>query len=124
MLGPPQLWTVLTTQWCPLPAALAWTWWRAIHLATWSRTVQWREAFLALAQRESGQSVHLVALCLTSQCAPSNLIQLVEALVQERVLPRRDGRTIIEVLLAQADQNGRWKRSRGRPQMAAQEETR
>jgi hypothetical protein len=43
MLGtPPQLWTWLTREWCPLPASLAWLWWRAVVKAQWSTTAQWR----------------------------------------------------------------------------------
>jgi hypothetical protein len=48
MVGaPPKLWNWLTTEWCPLPASLAWTLWRAIVRAQWSTAAQWREQFLA-----------------------------------------------------------------------------
>ena len=36
MLGAPQVWTWLTTRWCPLPPPLSGLWWRALTKARWS----------------------------------------------------------------------------------------
>jgi hypothetical protein len=45
MVGaPPKLWSWLTTEWCALPASLAWTLWRAIVRAQWSTAAQWRDS--------------------------------------------------------------------------------
>jgi hypothetical protein len=120
VLGPPRLWTVMVTGWCPLPAALAWTWWRAIERATWSASVAWREAFLTFARRREMEFVErdLVCTFFMRHCTPADLIALLEALIQERVLVARDGHRIEDALLALADKDGQWKHSSGRRQPA------
>jgi hypothetical protein len=113
--GPPQLWGWLTRQWCPLPASLAWTWWRAISRAQWSASVEWRTVFLDFARRCTGSpNDEVIALFFTQHCAPHDLVTLIEALVQEQVLRRRDGRCIEEALLQQCDAQGQWTHVRGR----------
>jgi hypothetical protein len=70
MLGPPRLWTCLTTDWCPLPPSLAWTWWRALVRAQWSTSVEWRDAFLVFARRPDRTSAEMVGYFFTRHCAP------------------------------------------------------
>ena len=53
MLGPPQLWSCLTTDYIPMPASLSWQLWRAIVRARWSRSVEWREQFLSLSRQNA-----------------------------------------------------------------------
>jgi hypothetical protein len=115
MLGPPRLWACLTREWCPLPSSLAWTLWRAIVRARWSGAVEWRTVFLDFARRCTGvPSRAVVTVFFAQHCAPHDLMTLIEALVQEQVLLRRDGRRIEEILLGQCDAQGAWKHQRGR----------
>jgi len=116
--GPPRLWTCLTRDWCPLPRSLAWVWWRAISRAQWSASAEWREAFLVFARRSDRTSAEMVHYFFTRHYAPHDLVTLLEALVQERVLLARDGHSIEEVLLQQCDAQGQWKHERGRRQPA------
>ena len=120
MLGPPWLWRVLVTGWCPLPASLAWTWWRAIVRAQWSASVAWRQAFLTFARRQDTEFIErdLVCTFFMRHCTPADLITLLEALRQERVLLAHDALRIEEHLLAQADKDGQWEHRRGRRQPA------
>lgn len=119
MLGPPRLWGWLTRTWCPLPASMAWTWWRAIARARWSASVEWRTVFLAFDRRCTGRpNEHVVALFFHQHCAPQDLVTLIEALVQEQVLLRRDGRRIEEIVLGLCDAQGQWKQPHGRRQPA------
>jgi hypothetical protein len=109
----------LTTDWCPLPRSLAWTWWRALVRAQWSTSVEWREAFLVFARRCDGvPSRAVLAHFFAHHCAPHDLVTLLESLVQEQVLLRRDGRMIEEILLRQCDHEGQWKHQQGRKQPA------
>jgi hypothetical protein len=112
MLGPPQLWTVLTTQWCPVPPPLAWCWWRAILRARWSLAVQWREAFLAKARTDAALTRGEAAAFLGELASLPALVTLVEQLLREQVLLKPDGHKIINMLLDQADATGQWKHLR------------
>jgi hypothetical protein len=109
MMGPPQLWTVIVTQWCPLPAALAWVWWRAISKAQWSLAVEWRDAFLEKAQQQAVLTRGEVAGFLGHLVTLPTLMQLVGALRHERVLLAQDARQLEDRLLALADRDGQWK---------------
>jgi hypothetical protein len=114
MTGPPQLWQYLTTHYLPLPPALAWQWWRAIVRARWGTAVAWRDAFLTLSRTNAALTPNLVPDYLGELATLGRLVELVEALMQEKTLLRHDGRAIEEALFAWADQHGQWIRERRR----------
>ena len=101
--SPPPLWHYLTTAWCPLPADLARAWWFALAHSTWSQAVSWRGQFLAFAQQDGLMTSDVVADFLAEIATPAHLIALVEQLMHEQRLLRRDGRQIEERLLARTD---------------------
>jgi hypothetical protein len=75
--------------------------------------------FLDFAHRCAGEpSRAVVTVFFARHCAPNDLVTLIETLVQEQVLLRRDGRRIEEVLLGHCDAQGQWKHQRGRRQSA------
>jgi hypothetical protein len=113
MIGPPRLWTTLVTGWCPLPASLAWVWWRALVRTHRQASVEWREAFLTFARRQDTEFIERDLICtfLMRHCTPRDLIALLEALIEERVLLPRDGHRIEEALLVQCDAHRKWKHS-------------
>ena len=108
MLGPPQLWTTLTTNYLSLPASTSWQLWRSIVRSRWSRSVEWREQFLCLSRQHAVLSRTLVADYLGELWTLARLTQLVEGLVAERVLMRRDGTKIEEALFGCADATGQF----------------
>jgi hypothetical protein len=106
MTGPPQLWSVLTGDVLALPAALSWQLWRAIIRARWSASVAWRDAFLRLSRQHVTLTRNLVRDFLGELCTLARLIELIEGLMAEGVLLRRDGRALEEALFARADATG------------------
>jgi hypothetical protein len=68
--------------------------------------VAWREAFLRLARTEAALTPNLVPAYLGELATLGRLVELVEALMQEKTLLRHDGRAIEEALFAWADQHG------------------
>jgi hypothetical protein len=110
MLGrPPQLWTWMTTRWCPLPASQAWILWRALTRAEWPKAVQWRTAFLAYDAPDRLLSRAIVEAFLAEVAQPKHLISLLEALAQEKMLLSHDARRIEGLLLEQVNKDGQWK---------------
>jgi hypothetical protein len=119
MTGPPQLWSVLTQDVLALPAALAWQCWRAIVRARWSASVEWRDQFLTLARQQVTLTRNLVPTFLGEVCTLARLIALIEGLMGEGVLLRRDGQAIEEALFARADAEGQLRQRSETPQRVA-----
>jgi hypothetical protein len=109
VLGPPRLWGWLWAEWCPLPASLAWVLWRAVLKAQWSTATQWREQFLAFEKPDRVLSRDLVEAFLAEHASPQQMMALVEQLMEERRLLKRDGRQVQDRLLAHVDRHGEWK---------------
>jgi hypothetical protein len=106
MVGPPQLWQVVAHDWLGLAPPVAWQFWRALVRARWSTSVAWREQFLSLSRQQAALTRNLVGDFLGELCTLPTLIALVEALMQEHVLLRRDGTQIEERLFSAADATG------------------
>jgi hypothetical protein len=113
MMPMPKLWQVLTADWVPLAPDLARAWWYAVAHARWSLATAWREQFLQFARQEGMVTREYVTDFFAKAATLHQLIALVEWLMQEQVLLRRDGKTIEEALLAQADAHGQWKHGQG-----------
>jgi hypothetical protein len=109
-MGPPRLWTWLCTHWCPIPASLAWCWWRALSKAQYPPADLWRARFVAFDREDRGVSRDIVESFLAEIASPPQLIDLVEHLMKERCLVRRDGHHLQEHILAHVDHTGQWKK--------------
>jgi hypothetical protein len=116
--GPPQLWTWMTTHWCPVPASVSWIWWRAITRAEDPLAAAWRQAFLDFERPDRVLSRSLVEAFLARIATPPQLIALLEQLQAEGKLLRRDARHLQELVLAHVSKDGTWKHSQGRRQSA------
>jgi hypothetical protein len=108
MLVPPQLWSYLWTRYVPVPPGLAWSLWKALIRSRWVTTVQWRDAFLSLSRKHAILTQDLVEDYLGDLVTLARLVELVEALMHEKTLAKRDGKAIEEALFAQADHDGAW----------------
>jgi hypothetical protein len=104
LLGPPRLWGWLTREWIPLPSALAWLLWRAIGKVQWSASVEWREQFLAFEKPNRVLSRDMVEDFLGEIASPKNLMGLLEALKQEKMLIRHDAHRLEEGVPAVLEQ--------------------
>ena len=117
MVGVPQVWTWMTTRWCPLPAPLAGLWWRALSKARWSAAAEWRETVLDFDRPDRVLSSDIVEAFLAEIASPQQLIEVLEKLMAEGKLLRRDGHQLQELVLRHVDQQGHWKHQRGRRQL-------
>jgi hypothetical protein len=109
MFGPPQLWDYVTRDYLSLPPGLAFSWWCAIIRTKWTASSRWRDEFLHLANQHAVLTKNCVPDFLGGLVTLPTLIALIEGLMSERVLSRRDGRNIEEHLFAMADAAGAWK---------------
>ncbi len=116
--GPPQLWGWLWREWCPLPASLAWVLWRALGKTQDPLAAAWRQAFVDFEAPERLLGRDLVEAFLARIATPQQLMDLVDQLMAEQTLLRRDGHQVQEQLLRHVDKDGVWKHQRGRRQPA------
>lgn len=112
--NPPQLWLWMTTHWCRLPQSMAWLWWRALCKAQWSAAAQWRETFLNFERPDRVLSRDLIEGFLQEIARPKHLMDLLEALMEEGKLLRRDAHHLQELVLTQTDRDGQWKHQQHR----------
>jgi hypothetical protein len=115
MLGaPPKLWTWMCTHWCPVPASAAWLLWRAVSKAQYPPVDAWRARFLAFDAPDRLLSSDVVKGFLAETCTPQHLLEVIDHLMKERTLLKRDGQHLQEQILAHVDRTGQWKQQRGR----------
>jgi hypothetical protein len=114
MRAMPKLWQFLTEDWLTLDPGLARSWWFAVAHARWSQTAQWREQFVAFANQDGIVTRDVVIDFFEETASLVQLVQLLEALMRERVLLARDGKRIEEHLLQRANAQGAWKHVSGR----------
>jgi len=106
----PPFWTFLCRRWLGLSTDLAYTWWHALGKSRWTEARSFHQAVLrydqhpAPAQRPAEDTTTMSGLV-----APGYLMQLVEDLVHERVLLRRDGTRIQDGILGKLDSEGAWR---------------
>jgi hypothetical protein len=92
--------------------------WRAILKAEWSAAVAWRQAFLDFEKPNRVLSRDVVEDFLGEIASPKNLMGLLEALKQEKMLIRHDTHRLEERILRHVAKDGTWKHQRGRRQPA------
>jgi hypothetical protein len=81
--------------------------WGAIARAKWTVASSWRQTVWLLDSRNP--SPDAVAVFLTQHSPPSRLMAVLEGLVQERVLSRKEVNAVEEKVLAQVSADGQWK---------------
>jgi hypothetical protein len=107
---PPPFWQFLCRRWLGLSPDLAHTWWHALTRSRWSETRTFYQAVLRYdAHPAPGQRPSEDKLAMSGWVSPGQLVQLVESLVHERCLLRRDATTIEEALLSRLDATGEWR---------------
>jgi hypothetical protein len=104
---PPPLWRCFCEAWLSLSRTKSEQWWQALSAAAWSRPVAVRSAFLYRAQLQRGPQA-LPALD-NRTLSPCLLIDTLEDLIQERLLPPRAARHIEEAILSHVDAAGGWR---------------
>jgi hypothetical protein len=97
---------------------LVWVWWRALLKAQYPPADAWRARIHAFEAPDRALSPDVVEDFLQEIASPQQLIEIVEALMHERVLLQRDGHRVQEHVLAPVSKEGTWKHQRGRRQSA------
>jgi hypothetical protein len=86
---------------------LAWTWWNALRKSQWTGCAAFRATLLRYdaqpTPRPEVDRQHVQGLM-----TPEHLVELVEELVKQHLLLRRDGSQIQEAILNQLDRAGAW----------------
>lgn len=108
-MQPPKLWRCLAQHVLRLDERHSWTWWRALTAARWQDSAAWREQFLAFAHREGHTSAEDVEAFFRAHATPHRLVALIEDLIAERILLRRDGSRLEEQVLRLVQADGQWK---------------
>jgi hypothetical protein len=109
VLGPPQLWSWLWREWCPLPASQAWLAWRALSKTQDPLAAAWRQAFVDFDTPDRVLSRDLVEAFLAKIATPQQLMDLLEGLQAEGTLLKRDAHQVQELVLAHVAKDGTWK---------------
>jgi hypothetical protein len=116
--GPPTVWGWLWREWVPMPASVSWVLWRALCKAQYPPADAWRARLNAFDAPDRLLSRDLVEDFLQEIATPHALMEVVEALMKEHVLLRRDGHRVQEQILRHVTASGQWKHHRGRRQSA------
>ena len=106
---PPALWRFITEQWLQLSPALASHWWSALGKSTWSSAVALRTAlhdFSALPF--PAQAPSDVRTAIETALQPRALVQVLEDLVRQKLIMRREARVIEAAVLSHTDATGQW----------------
>ena len=105
--APPLLWREFCQSWLGLSSHHTGRWWAAVCRSRWTRAVVVRGTLRghALVDTQLEQVWHLYRDIL----APRALLGLIEDLVRERIVARRETCTIAEAILRQVDVHGQWK---------------
>ena len=101
--APPCVWGMLMDYW-QVPAALAVVWWQALSQSHHPRALAVRQAVLLFDAAPVAEAYHLVY----GICAPQTVIEVLEALVDEGQLLRRQATAIEEAVLCHVDREGEW----------------
>ena len=105
--APPILWREFCQSWLGLSSHHTGRWWAALCRSRWTRAVVVRGTLRGheVVDTQIEQVWHLYHDILS----PRALLGLIEDLIQERIVARRDTCTIAEAILRQVDVHGQWK---------------
>jgi len=110
---PPPFWQFLTRRWLGLSPDLAHTWWNALSRSRWTEARTFHQAVLRYDQHPApAQRPREDKLTMSALVAPRDLMRLVEDLVRERCLLRREATKIEDALLRRLDAAGEWQEQR------------
>src|SRR5205085_2683447 len=100
----PLVWGVLMHEWWGVPRALTWDCWQALASCPWTEVVTFRQKLLLWPTITSGR-----AAAISHGVTPQGVLDILEMLVRDRRLSRREAAQIEDRLLACVDAHGAWK---------------
>jgi hypothetical protein len=105
----PKFWVFLTQRWLELDQQLSWSWWRALGKSPWSACTDLRTHILHydghpyVQQQPEADRQRMDALI-----APGALMRVLEDLVRQKLLLRRDAAQIEDAICSRLDRLGEW----------------
>jgi hypothetical protein len=102
----PQIWQLLMGYF-ELEVPLSRAWWTGLERSTWSETRAFYH-MLRLFDARPGTDIDQVMTFVQELTTPQTIVDVLEALVQERLLSRRKAIALEEAVLARVDREGRW----------------
>jgi hypothetical protein len=102
----PMVFALLCTA-CALAPPLQRVWWEALRQAQAAAVVAWRQKLWFFAETTAVLDPDALPAALGT---PAELVGVVERLVEEHRLSRRDGTAVMEALLGQVTATGAWRR--------------
>jgi hypothetical protein len=110
MLAPPKFWVFLCQRWLGLDQALTWSWWNALSKSPWTDCAALRTTVLHYdAHPYPGQRPEAEQVQMSDRIAPGQLLRVVEDLIRQHLLLRRDATVIEEKILRKLDRTGEWR---------------
>ena len=100
----PKVFLLFTNYWM-MPDHLARTWWQALAKAQWSQAVAFRQAFL---YHDVGVLGNRHAF-IHKSVAPAKVMAVIENLVSEQTLSRKQASEIEEQVLTMVKHDGMWR---------------
>jgi hypothetical protein len=105
----PPFWSFLCKRWLGLSNDLASSWWQALGRSRWTEARAFHHAVLRYDRHPApAQRPYEDKLTMSQLVGPQYLVGLVEDLVHERVLLRREAVRIEDAILGRLDAQGEW----------------
>jgi hypothetical protein len=105
----PKFWTFFCQRWLELDQSLSWSWWHALSKSPWSACEELRTTVLNYdGHAYPGQRPEAERAEMEGAVAPGQLLRVIEDLIRQRLLLRRDGAVIEEKILRKLDRHGEW----------------
>jgi hypothetical protein len=115
----PRFWVFLCKTWLGLSSDLASSWWQAVGRSRWTEARTFHQAVLRYDQHPApAQRPQADKLTMSQLVGPQYLMQILEDLVAERVMLRRDAAKIQDGILAKLDSQGAWQERTNTAQMS------
>jgi hypothetical protein len=110
VLALPRFWVFLCQRWLELDQSLTWSWWRALGKSPWSACEELRTTVLRYDRHPyPGQQPEAERVQMSDLIAPGQLLMVIEDLIRQQLLLRRDGAVIEEKILRRLDRHGEWR---------------
>ena len=106
----PRAWVLLCQHWLELSEQLCRCWWQALRRSSWTNAVTLSQAVFDYEQCLYPQHRPTEAKALMhTQFHPGTLISVIEGLVVQKLLLRREGFQLVEAILNKMDARGEWR---------------
>ena len=105
---PPPLWVTLAQLW-HLDDREAWCTWKALYRARWTVAASFRQRLVLFEGQPAVHRLSGVDSLVRDHLPPADVLAVLEALVAEGLLRRRDRITIEEKVLTCIDAAGAWR---------------